>query len=240
MNKYLILGVVAILVILGGWWYFNQSIAPKTSETTYAVEHDQLKNLCAGNIPQRLVRATLNRDGVWATTTVSADIVPSLKTAGVQTDSKQEWHVLSTSARGDNVFLYASSPCAEKMTMYGPSASLNLSTMTFKELTTPFREFHWLEPYVVSPDGTKIAAVIIGYPSDGVGTLRVIDLIEDTFSVLATAPEGTQLASWCENYGCANYLLRWIDADTIEYGVYEPGYTEESKTPKEVRRVNLP
>jgi hypothetical protein len=111
--------------------------------------------------------------------------------------------------------------------------------MVFGELTTPFTEFHWLEPYVVSPDGTKIAAVVIGYPSDSVGTLRVIDLIDDTFSVLATAPEGTQLASWCETT-CAHYLLRWVDNDTIEYGIYEPGYTEESKTPKEIRRVDLP
>ncbi len=217
----------------------SQSSVTKTSKTTYVVEHDQLKNLCNGNIPQRLVKTMRNRDGVWATTTISADIISDLKTAGVQTNSKQEWHILSTSNDRDNIFLYASSPCAEKMTVYGPSASLNIRTMVFKELTQPFRAFHWLEPWVVSPDGTKIAAAIIGYPSDAAGTLRVIDLIDDTFSVLATAPEGMRLASWCET-SCEYYLLRWIDNDTIEYGIFEAGYTEESKTPKEVRQVNLP
>ena len=34
MNKYLIVGVVAILVIAGGWWYFAQSSASLTSEAT--------------------------------------------------------------------------------------------------------------------------------------------------------------------------------------------------------------
>ncbi len=33
MNKYLLIGVVAILVVAGGWWYFNQSSVPATSET---------------------------------------------------------------------------------------------------------------------------------------------------------------------------------------------------------------
>lgn len=34
MNKYLLVGVVALLIIAGGWWYLNQSSVPSTSETT--------------------------------------------------------------------------------------------------------------------------------------------------------------------------------------------------------------
>lgn len=33
MNKYLLIGISAILVIIGGWWYFNQSSTSATSET---------------------------------------------------------------------------------------------------------------------------------------------------------------------------------------------------------------
>jgi hypothetical protein len=32
MNKYLLLGLAAILIIAGGWWYFSRSNAPATSE----------------------------------------------------------------------------------------------------------------------------------------------------------------------------------------------------------------
>lgn len=34
MNKYILIGVVAILIIVGGWLYFNQSSEPAVSETT--------------------------------------------------------------------------------------------------------------------------------------------------------------------------------------------------------------
>ena len=33
MNKYLIIGVAAVFIIAGGWWYFNQSSVPATPET---------------------------------------------------------------------------------------------------------------------------------------------------------------------------------------------------------------
>ena len=33
MNKYLLVGVVALLIIAGGWWYLNQSSAPLATET---------------------------------------------------------------------------------------------------------------------------------------------------------------------------------------------------------------
>lgn len=241
MKKYVLIGVVTILAIGGGWWYVNQLSVPRVSETTYAVLHDQTKNFCEGNIPQRLVSTMRNQDGVQETVHLSTDLVSSLKNVGIQTDSKQEWHILSSSTQEGYVFLYASSPCSEKGLMDGPAASFNLNTGVFKELKTPFTEFHWLDPRVVSPDGTKLlVAIVTDYPSEEAeGTLRVIDLVNDTFSTLATIPKGTHLASWCV-IACENYLLRWIDNDTVEYGIYntdEP--TEESKTPREVRRVDL-
>src|SRR3989344_2526580 len=33
MNKYLIIGAVAILIVGGGWWYMNKSSVPATSES---------------------------------------------------------------------------------------------------------------------------------------------------------------------------------------------------------------
>ncbi len=55
MNKYLVIGIVAILIIAGGWWYFNQAGAPTTSETA---------QLPTGQTTQ------LGTDG-WQTKTVS-------------------------------------------------------------------------------------------------------------------------------------------------------------------------
>lgn len=44
MNKYLLIGVAAILIVGGGWWYLNQSSAPATSETAQLLTTQQNTN----------------------------------------------------------------------------------------------------------------------------------------------------------------------------------------------------
>jgi len=103
MNKYLIIGIVAILIIGGGWWYLNQSSAPGTSDTT---EQTTQQNTNTGTQPtvtsQSTQSAQINTSSGMQTYTNAQYGVSLQYPNGMQTNTSPSYSPTYSSTAPDN------------------------------------------------------------------------------------------------------------------------------------------
>lgn len=66
MNKYLLVGIVSILIIAGGWWYLNQSSTSSTLDTTQLPVQ---QNPTTGSNSNTTQQSTIASKSGWVVTT---------------------------------------------------------------------------------------------------------------------------------------------------------------------------
>jgi hypothetical protein len=127
---------------------------------------------------------------------------------------------LSLPAQGDMLYFTSRAGASEPNWPSGIYA-YNLISKKFSELKSS-SSFNRSEAdnWVVSPDGTKLAASGSDYlNSKHILRMAIFDLTKDTIQKSPYLAEGQTFYIAACDYGC-ELNVKWLDPRTIEYGVY--------------------